>query len=171
MYPNNPLTIGQASFQPYVQQPMLYYPPQQMVQQPAPQQAVPQGPHMEIQTANGEQSAYAFLMGPNSSVILADTMKPKIWIVTTDSSNFKTVKGYRIIPDEEEEKPEEKKEDPISELLKHVKELEERMNRYEQSNYQSNNASQSDSAGTQTTVWDNGPIAGYDGTSKSDVSK
>ena len=94
-----------------------------------------QQPQRQIETANGKQGAYSFVMGPNSSVILADAADPKIWIVTTDSSGVKAVKGYKIIPDEEEEP-----KDPITLLNERLTKLEERMDSYGQSN--SRNAGQ-----------------------------
>lgn len=117
-YPTNPLTIGQATFNPYVQQPVLnsYAPP------------VNQGPHMEIQVVNGKESAMAFPMGSNSSVILADASDPKIWMVTTDASGYKAVKGFRILPDEEEKTV--KPEDRFHEIDERLSKLEERMSSY-----------------------------------------
>lgn len=55
-------------------------------------------PTMEIPKVNGEESARAFNIGPNSSVILMDNDKPLIWVVVTDASGFKTVTPFTITP-------------------------------------------------------------------------
>lgn len=135
-YPFNPLTIGQASFNPYIPQqnfnPYSFIAPTPVVQ--------PQGPHMEIQRVNGKESAYAYAIGPNSSVILADATEPKIWLVTTDSSGFKAVNGFKIIPDEEESKETpvvQTTGEQISNLEERMAKLEERMNSYGQSDTKS----------------------------------
>lgn len=60
------------------------------IQQPAPQ--------MEIPKVNGEESARAFQIGANSSVILMDNNKPLIWVVVTDASGYKTVTPFTIAP-------------------------------------------------------------------------
>ena len=124
-YPNNPLTIGQATFSPYVQQPVLnsFAATVQPVAPP-----VNQGPHMEIPVVNGRESAMAFPMGPNSSAILSDATNPRIWVVTTDSSGYKAVKRFRVIPEDEEE--EKKPEDRLAQMDERLSKLEERMNGY-----------------------------------------
>ena len=132
-YPFNPLTIGQPTYTPYYQTPVNQVIPNYQPVIPA------QGPHMDIQRVNGKESAYAYNIGPNSSVILVDNLAPKIWIVTTDSSGFKAVNGFRIIPDDEETQPItiEEKEDPVKALTERIDKLEERMNSYGQSNSKS----------------------------------
>ena len=116
MYPNNPLMMGQPVFNPYVNQiPMNpAVPNYPVVQQPV--------PHREVDRVNGKESAYAFAMGPNSSVVLVDNLAPKVYLVTTDSSGYKAVNSYRIVPDEDEliqadGKVEETKEDLIYVLV------------------------------------------------------
>lgn len=130
-YPFNPLTIGQATFNPYNTY-QNFNPYSFIAQNPVMQQ----GPHMEIQRVNGKESAYAYAIGPNSSVILADSTEPKIWLVTTDSSGFKAVNGFRITPDEEEPKETpviQTTGEQISNLEERMAKLEERMNSYGQS--------------------------------------
>ena len=121
IYPQNPLQQGQSPY--YYNQPVIQYQP---IQAPA--------PHMEINQVNGVESAYAFPMGPNSSVVLVDTILPKIYIVTTDASGFKVVTPMKVAPDDgntQEAAPaEEPKEDPIEKLNKRLDRLEERMERY-----------------------------------------
>ena len=142
IYPNNPLVSGQIGFGPYIPQP-VYWQPQPM---PMPQQS--QAPHMEVCPVNGKEGALAFSIGPNSSVILPDSVQPKIWVLTTDASGTKAVKGFRIIEDEEEIP--EKQDDPIAKLNERLLKLEERMECYgqpdsgsadESKSYRSNNRS------------------------------
>jgi hypothetical protein len=62
-----------------------FYPQQTTFQQPLPQ--------MEIPKVNGEESARAFPIGANSSVLLMDTdpNRTRIWMIVTDASGFKTI--------------------------------------------------------------------------------
>ena len=131
IYPTNPLNVGQPNFNPYftpVQNPIV--PNYPVVQQPA--------PHMEIQRVNGKESAFAYPIGPNSSVVLVDNLASKIWIVTTDSSGFKAVNGFKVIPDDEEAYPPiqqdqeiKMEENPaVKELTDRIEKLEERMDSY-----------------------------------------
>lgn len=133
----NPLTIGQANFNPYynpmVTNPVI--PNYQPVTAPAPSR--------HIDCVNGKESAYAFQLGPNSSVILVDNLAPKIWIVTTDASGYKAVKGYKIIEDDEPQpqpiiaEVQESEESKWKQSFENrIKELEERLANYEQSNNQ-----------------------------------
>lgn len=134
MYPSNPLTMGNAMFNPYysaVQNPIV--PNYPVVQQ---QTAV----QRKVECVNGKESAYTFPMGPNSSVILVDNLSPKIFFVTTDASGYKAVKTFKIIPDEEETSQAIEaegsivKDDSVQELMERLNKLEERMADYEQSN-------------------------------------
>ena len=150
MYPNNPLGF----YNPYLSQMNQ----QQFIPNYQPVSAPP--PHMEIQRVNGKESAMSYAMGPNSSVVLVDNLAPKIWLVTTDSSGFKAVTGFRIIPDEEDENgylkaPEGPTavENPIEKLSKRMDELEERMNRYGKSDYKSAGPDKSRYPNGKTTDW------------------
>jgi hypothetical protein len=118
VYPFNPINTTN----PYLINNPIYNPAIQ-------QNPIMQQPQRQIETANGKQGAFSFALGPNSSVILADAVDPKIWIVTTDSSGVKAVKGFKIIPDEEEEP-----KDPFAVLNERLDKLEERMDSYGQSN-------------------------------------
>ena len=137
MYPNNPMNFGNPIYNPYLNnfaQNPIQIPNYQPVQMP--------GPHMEVQRVNGgKESAMAFSMGPNSSAILVDNNKPKIWFVTTDSSGYKAVNGFWIIPDNGEDEPpvigkvEEEPvktgtDDPIKALNERLDKLEERIEHY-----------------------------------------
>lgn len=110
-----------------------------------------QAPHMEIQKVSGEESAYAFPMGPNSSAILLDVNNPLIWIVTTDASAFKTVTPFTITK-YEPEKP-VNTEDLKAELAQvndRLAKLEERMRANESGNG-SNWKNKSGNANNQST--------------------
>lgn len=95
-----------------------------------------QPPQMDIPKVNGEDSARAFPIGPNSSVILLDTTNPIIWVVATDASGFKTITPYTITP-----YTPEKPIDPsdlktqLSAIDDRLSKLEERMNNRGQSNH------------------------------------
>lgn len=138
VYPNNPLIQGNT---PYYQNNIPFNPV--IPNYPTIQH---QAPQMQINCVNGRESAQAFSIGPNSSVVLVDNLEPKIWIVTTDSSGYKAVNGFRIIPDNEPQQPipaEGKVEtpDPIKDLTERIEKLEERMNNNGNANGQSNNRS------------------------------
>ena len=53
-------------------------------------------PHYEVIQVSGENGAEAFQMGPNSSVLLADSTAPVIWLVKTDGAGYKTKTAYSI---------------------------------------------------------------------------
>lgn len=136
IYPTNPMAIGQTNYNPYytpMQNPVV--PNYPVVQQSA--------PHMEIQRVNGKESAYAYNIGPNSSVILVDNLAPKIWMVTTDSSGYKAVNGFKVIPDDDESIPVQEhsnqngngsseKDDLINKLTERIDILEKRLDEYGQ---------------------------------------
>lgn len=176
-YPINPLSIGQANFSPYltpvINNPVV--PNYQPVQSPVPQR--------HIDCVNGKDSAYAFQMGPNSSAILVDNLEPKIWIVTTDASGYKAVKGYRIIEDVEESSPivatvtdsTNNSDDSNSkwkqDLEDKIHSLEERLLSYEQSNNQYAFTGQSNDAVTQSNDRNGQSIKGSNGSSQSNGRK
>lgn len=141
IYPQNPLQQGQSPY--YYNQPVIQYQP---VQAPL--------PHREIDQVNGIESAYAFPLGPNSSVVLVDTIQPKIYIVTTDASGFKVVTPMRVSPDNENNKEsapaEQPKEDPIEKLNKRLDQLEERMERYGKPYHKPTGQNKPGNAGTQS---------------------
>jgi spermidine/putrescine-binding protein len=151
MYPSNPLAVGNAIFNPYLSQlpnnPVV--PNYQPVQQ--------QGPRMQIDTVNGKESAYAYNIGVNSSVILADAMKPKIWMVTTDSSGYKMVKGFKIEPDDEDENRitatvmDSDVKEQMSNLAERLDKLEEKVNEYGKSDSEYVNSGKSGNGNVATT--------------------
>ena len=133
------------------------------------QPVVSQGPRMEIQRVNGKESAYAYSIGPNSSVVLVDNLSPRIWIVTTDSSGFKAVNGFKIVPDDEESAP--IVDDPIKQLTKRLDELEERMNGYGKSNSKSSMPNKSGNAGNQPNDRNGQGGEGSNGSNSANVGK
>lgn len=142
VYPNNPLNLGNGMSNPYLTQ----MPIQQPVQIPAYQPVQMPGPRMEVQRVNGgRESANAYNLGANSSTILVDNNLPKIWFVSTDSSCYKAVNGFWVIPDNgSDEIPEalkqlleptqktatDEEEDRWEKLNERLDKLEERIERY-----------------------------------------
>lgn len=55
-------------------------------------------PHYEVIQVSGENGADAFQMGPNSSILLADSTAPIIWLVKTDGAGYKTKIPYDVLP-------------------------------------------------------------------------
>lgn len=95
-------------------------------------------PTMEIPKVNGEESARAFSIGPNSSVILMDNDKPLIWVVVTDASGFKTVTPFVISPYTPEQPVNaETLKGEMDSICDRLNKLEERMNGYAQSDTKS----------------------------------
>ena len=168
LYPNNPLMVGQANFNPYLSQ----IPVNPVIPNYQPVVSA-QGPHMEINRVNGVESVYAFPMGANSSVILVDNTKPKIWLVTTDSSGFKDVHGFKITPDDDEIKEsapvqETPKEDPLKAINERLDKLEERMSTYGQSNNRSSWQSKSSNGNAQPNDRSSSGSKGSNGSNQSD---
>lgn len=136
MYPMNPNNMyGNGLYNPYVT-PINQFNPVVPNYQPVITQ---NAPHREIDRVNGRDGALALPMGPNSSAIAADTILPKIWVITTDSAGFKTVVSMTVTPDEEPEqtaeaatdeeqqKKEDEKDAQIKALTERLDKLEERM--------------------------------------------
>ena len=139
-YPLNPMGINQTSFNPYLSQ----LPVNPVIPNYTP--VTTQGPKMEIQRVNGKESAMSFPIGPNSSVILADATKPKIWVVTTDASGFRAVNGFKITPDDEEEPVVVTADDQMKAMEERLSKLEERMNAYGKPNYRADDQNESGNA-------------------------
>ena len=79
-------------------------------------------PHYEVIQVSGENGVDAFQMGPNSSVILADTTAPLIWLVRTDGAGYKTKIPYDIMPHQSAERID------FSSLEQRITQLEEIVN-------------------------------------------
>lgn len=60
----------------------------------------------DIQYVNGLESAKAFPMGTNSSVILMDSGEPKFYLKKTDASGFADIKTY-VFSEYQETPPQE----------------------------------------------------------------
>ena len=79
---------------------------------PYPTQAAPAGMYyqppyqqsFQITRVNGENGAKAFQMPPNSSIILLDESKAKVYIKETDGASYPKLSCYKLVPEEEEVK-------------------------------------------------------------------
>lgn len=108
-------------------------------------------PQMEIQKVSGEESAKAFPIGPNSSVILLDANNPLIWVVTTDSSGYKTVNPFTITPYiPKQPVTTDDLKDQLGSIVTRLEKIEERMSSYGQSNNGSFRKDKPGNAGTQS---------------------
>ena len=97
--------------------PYISIPPLQLPQLPM---------QTEIQKVNGLDSANAFQLGPNSSIILMDLNDPLIYVLVSDASGYKTVTAFDITPHVEQ-----KPADKLQLLTDRIVKIEERMNAYE----------------------------------------
>ena len=93
-------------------------------------------PKMEIQKAHGEEGAKAYAIGPDSSVILLDTVDPIVWIVVTDSVGSKTITPFDVVP-HIEKKPitTDDLKLELENISNRLNKLEERMTENEQSDH------------------------------------
>lgn len=81
------------------------YNPQMPTAQNNYQQANPMNlPKTSVKSVTGIDGANAYLMAPDSSDLLLDKTGAVIYLVTTDSAGFKTVKAFSISPIEEQPK-------------------------------------------------------------------
>ena len=58
----------------------------------------PQANRCEITKVNGRNGAEAFMLAPNSSVLLLDETAPIVWLAQSDGAGYKTVTPYSITP-------------------------------------------------------------------------
>lgn len=72
-----------------------------------PQMQAPTQQMNQIQFVNGIESAKAFTLGPNQSVILMDSNKPVFYQKQADASGFCTIKAYSF-QEVKEDQPEDK---------------------------------------------------------------
>lgn len=79
-------------------------------------------PRQEVVKVNGEPSARAYPMGPNSSALLLDVSGAIVWAVTTDGAGYKTVAPYDIAPHQEAPAPD------FGSLEARIARLEEKIN-------------------------------------------
>lgn len=54
----------------------------------------PAQPNSQIQYVNGIDSANAYIMSPNSSVLLMDSNKPRFYVKSSDAAGSCTVKAF-----------------------------------------------------------------------------
>lgn len=83
------------------QQPQIYQPYQNQIQAlqnqfTMPQQYNTQQQDSSIKYVNGKESANAYQMQPNTSVLLMDSNNPKFYIKTSDASGFCTVRTFNF---------------------------------------------------------------------------
>ena len=77
----------------------------------------------DVIRVNGKNGAEAYVMTPNSSVLLLDETAPIIWLKTTDGAGYPSLTPYTITPYKEEPKPDFKTlEDRISKLEEKINE-------------------------------------------------
>ena len=93
-----------------------YYPSLQ------PQPIYQQTPSFQITRVNGENGAKAFQMPPNSSIILLDESRAKVYIKETDGASYPKLSIYKLVPDTED-----KLKDENCESKEQIKKLEERI--------------------------------------------
>ena len=115
----------------YMPQYNPYAYPQIQYPQTAPQK-------MEVTRVNGRGGAEAFVLAPNSSVVLLDESAPIIWLKTTDGAGYPTLTPYDIAPHKE----------PEAINTQNIQSLEERISRLESIVNESNVSEASRSTGT-----------------------
>ena len=103
-------------YQPYQNQPY------QNFQQPM--QQTYQAPHYDIIEVSGRPGAETFPMGPNSRTVLVDNTADRVWFARTDGAGYKTVKPYKVIPEEDEQQTDMKS------LVDRVSRLEARLDEH-----------------------------------------
>ena len=71
----------------------------------------------EVVRVNGKNGAEAYVMSPNSSVLLLDETAPLVWLKTTDGAGYPSLTPYTITPYKAEAEPDFKSlEERISKL-------------------------------------------------------
>ena len=82
----------------------------------------------EVIRVNGKGGAEAFVMSPNSSVLLLDETSPIVWLKTTDGAGYPTLTPYTITPYKPEPEPDFKS------LEERIRKLEDTINESHTSN-------------------------------------
>lgn len=62
----------------------------------------------DVIRVNGKGGAEAFVLPPNSSVLLLDETSPLVWLKTTDGAGYPSLTPYTITPYKEEPMPDYK---------------------------------------------------------------
>lgn len=57
-----------------------------------------QANRQEVVRVNGQNGANAYMLPPNSSILLLDETAPIIWLKTTDGAGYPTLTPYKIEP-------------------------------------------------------------------------
>ena len=74
----------------------------------------------EIIKVNGRNGAEAYVLAPNSSVLLLDESAPLVWLKMTDGAGYPTITPYTISPYTPEPEPDFKS---LDERIKKLEEL------------------------------------------------
>ena len=77
---------------------------------------------MQITVVNGDNGARAFQMPPNSSIILLDESRRKVFIKETDGASYPKLSKYKLVPDDDDSLPEDK-----GVVEKQLKDVEDRL--------------------------------------------
>lgn len=127
-YFNNPFANVQNNQQPYQQQ-------QPQMQNPQPTMQM----QSNIEYVNGIEGAKAFILPPNTQKLLLDSDNPFFYIKTTDLQGKPTVRRFKYIDVDSEQKVEPKKEesninfvslDQFTQLLDDFNNLKDEFQRY-----------------------------------------
>lgn len=88
---------------------------------------------VSIPQVNGRSGAEAYILPPDSSILLMDTTAPRVWLKKTDSGGYASTQPFIITKEKDaEEQKTERLEERISKLEETINELKS------QSQYQSN---------------------------------
>lgn len=94
------------------------------------------GVKQEVVRVNGKNGAQAYLLQPNSSILLLDETAPIVWLKMTDGAGYPTLTAYDIIPHADEGSQIDTK--CLDELRERVSKLEDIINeQFKQSNVES----------------------------------
>lgn len=113
-------------------------------------QPIPATPIESIKTVHGEEGAKAFPLGAKSSVILVDETDNVVWFKFTDDACYATLKGYRLLPLQDEASKESKQTRTAKSSTKYVtkKEFDELKTKIEKMEESLNDKSDSEHART-----------------------
>lgn len=116
---------------------------------------------------HGQEGAQAYVLPPNSSVVLLDESEPIIWLKVTDGGGYPTLSKYYITPAEQVEKIQKENqfnalesrlsniENQCSQLQTQYAQMEEKINNakpYSSSNTRNNSNSNSKQSGSNNSA-------------------
>lgn len=104
------------------------YTPQLQMQPPVTQATQFNAARQEVIRVNGRNGAEAYQLPPNSSILLLDETAPRVWLKTTDGASYPTVKGYKIIPEEDEQIQVASSDNQYADLERRIEKLEKSIN-------------------------------------------